>query len=321
MNRRTIHFLLSLALAISIGSCTVGGYVPQAPSMPAARAALRPEHRLFYDALIDYGDWVLIEPYGFMYRPRVDFASFHPYGDGFWAPSDPWGWVWISAEPFGWATYHYGFWTWDRFQGWVWGPGVDWGPAWVTWEMAGGFAGWAPIGPSGGADYGAGGPGGAYLFAPIERLGATDIGAHAITRTELGAAAASARPIDNVVERDGVRYNFGPDFAHVERLRGAPLQKVRIEDAPGPAAVPAPGPGRRKEAPAETPAAPQIEATREAGNAAAKQARELIQRGGASPARLPVARPAWVKPATDAPAEAKPLRPPARKGAAPDTTR
>ena len=310
MNRRTINFLLVLAVAVATGACAVGGYVPQAPSMPAARAALRPEHRLFYDALIDYGDWVLIEPYGFMFRPRVDFATFQPYGDGFWAPSDPWGWVWISAEPFGWATYHYGTWTWDRFQGWVWIPGVDCGPAWVSWLLSDRYAGWAPLGPSGGRS-----PRDAYLFAPIERLVATDIRAHAVTRAGLGPAAGSARPLDNVVERDGVRYNFGPDFADVERLRGGALPKVKIEDALGP------GTGRRKEARADTTPAFQIEAAREAGTAAAKQARELILRGGASPARLPVPRPAGIKPATDEPAEAKPLRPPARKGAAPDTTR
>ena len=92
--------------------------------MPAARAALRPEYRLFYDSLVDYGDWVLIEPYGFMFRPRVDFATFRPYADGFWAPSDPWGWVWISAEPFGWATYHYGRWGYSRRIGWFWALGI-----------------------------------------------------------------------------------------------------------------------------------------------------------------------------------------------------
>lgn len=320
MNRHAITRLLAVALVVALGSCAAGGYVPQTPSMPAARAALRPEHRLFYDALIDYGDWVLIEPYGFMFRPRVDFASFRPYGDGFWAASDPWGWVWISAEPFGWATYHYGFWTWDRFQGWVWGPGSDWGPAWVTWEIAGGFAGWAPLGPSG-SDYGAGSPGGAWLFAPIDRLGATDIRAHAVTRAALGAVAVNAQPVENVVERDGVRYNFGPDFATVERLRGGPLAKVRIEDALGPGGGMDAGSGRRKDAAAELPGVPQIEAAREAGKAVAKQARDLIQRGAASPARLPLPRPVVIKPASDGPADVKPARLPARKGAAPDTTR
>jgi len=317
MNRRPIPLLLALAIALAMGSCAVGGHVPQAPSMPAARAALRPEHRIFYDALIDYGDWVLIEPYGFVFRPLVDFATFRPYGDGFWAPSDPWGWVWISAEPFGWVTYHYGFWTWDRFQGWVWGPGVDWGPGWVSWELAGGFAGWAPLGPPGSGVQPDGIPGGAWLFAPVERLGTTDLRAHAVSRAELGSAAESARPLDNVVERDGVRYNAGPDLAFVERVRGGPLTKVKIDEA----LAPAPAVVGRKDAPAESPGALRIEATREAATAAAKQARALIQRGGASPARLPVPRAAGIKPAPDQPAGAKGYRPPARPGAVADTTR
>jgi len=316
VNHRNALRVFAATIVLTTTSCAVGGYVPQTPSMPAARAALRPEHRLFYDALIDYGDWVLIEPYGFMFRPRVNFATFHPYGDGFWAPSDPWGWVWISAEPFGWATYHYGYWTWDRFQGWVWGPGVDWGPAWVSWEIAGGFAGWAPLGPSGGG-YDTGIPGGAYLYAPIERLGSTDIRSHAVTRAQLGPAAGSARPLDNVVERDGVRYNFGPDFALVERVRGGQLPKVKIEDAVGTTA----GDGRRKEAPAEAQAGVQVGPTREAATAAAKQARELIQRGGPSPARLTVPRPAGIKAEDDEPGVAKRRGPPARRGAGADSTR
>jgi len=310
---RRSRLLVIIALAAATTSCAAGGYV-QTPSMPAARAALRPEYRLFYDALIDYGDWVLIEPHGFMFRPRADFSTFRPYGDGFWAPSDPWGWVWISAEPFGWATYHYGFWVWDRFQGWVWGPGVDWGPAWVNWEIAGGYAGWAPLGPSGGG-YGAGMPGDPFLFAPIERMGATDVRAHTVTRAQLGTAAETARPVENVVERDGVRYNFGPDFTLVERMRGSPLQKVKIDEAMGPA------PGRRKEADGEAAAAPQIDATREAATAAARQARTLIQRGGASPARLAVPRMVWPKAADEGAGDAKRPRPRAKQGAAADTTR
>ena len=312
---RRSRLLAIIVLTAATTSCAAGGYAPQTPSMPAARAALRPEYRLFYDALIDYGDWVLIEPYGFMFRPRADFATFRPYGDGFWAPSDPWGWVWISAEPFGWATYHYGYWVWDRFQGWVWGPGVDWGPAWVNWEIAGGYAGWAPLGPSGGG-YGGGMPD-PYLFAPIERMGSTDVRAHTVTRVQLGPAAETARPVENVVERDGVRYNFGPDFALVERVRGGPLHKVRIDEAMGPT----PGAGRRKEAAVEPAAAPEIDATREAATAAAKQARTLIQRGGASPARLAVPRMVWTKAADDDTGEVKRPKTRARRGAAADSTR
>ena len=52
----------------------------------------------------DDGDWTLIEPYGYVFRPHVNFVAWSPYQYGFWAPSDVYGWVWISAEPFGWAT-------------------------------------------------------------------------------------------------------------------------------------------------------------------------------------------------------------------------
>src|SRR5262245_61087896 len=121
--------VLGAAGAGSIGGCAASGYVADAHPMPVARQALRPEYRLFYDALVDYGDWVLIEPYGYAFRPRVAVDLWDPYSDGFWSPTDIYGWVWMSAEPFGWATYHYGRWFRDDYQGWVWVPGLDWAPA------------------------------------------------------------------------------------------------------------------------------------------------------------------------------------------------
>jgi hypothetical protein len=307
--------------AVTAG-CASSGFVPETRTMPAARSALRPEYRLFYDALIDYGDWVLIEPHGFVFRPRVDFNSFRPYGDGFWAPSDPWGWVWISAEPFGWATYHYGYWFRDSFQGWVWSPGINWGPAWVTWELAGTYAGWAPLPPPGAGGRG-GIPASTYLFAPIERLGSTDLSAHVVTRDRLGAAAANAQPVDNIVEHDGVRFDAGPSFALVERARGGPLPRVKIEDALGPAG----GSGARGGSAADTSSTAALEAAREAATATARQARQMMERGGTIPARLPVLRPAvptsgtgeTTKPAPK-PTPKAPARPPAARGASADTT-
>jgi hypothetical protein len=315
VNPHTSRCLLAVALALTLVSCSSGGYVAT-PSMPAARAALRPEYRLFYDALIDYGDWVLIEPYGFVFRPRVDFATFRPYEDGFWAPSDPWGWVWISAEPFGWATYHYGSWTWDRFQGWVWLPGLDWAPAWVSWEIAGSFAGWAPVTP------GSGGPGNGYLYAPLERMGSTDLSAHMVTRAQLGDAAASAEPVAAVVEQDGVQFNPGPPFTLVERARGGSLPRVKIEQ---PASLARPAEPRG--APGDgAPATPDPEAVRQAAASAARQAHALIERGGAPPPQLSLPRPSGLKPAEGEPPAAKapppkPAKPGARGSAARDTTR
>ena len=60
-------------------SCAAAGLQSVQPTMPAARAALLPEYRLFYDALVDYGDWVLIEPYGYVFRPNINFVAWSPY--------------------------------------------------------------------------------------------------------------------------------------------------------------------------------------------------------------------------------------------------
>ena len=231
MTIRHLRALLSAIALATLLSCATGGYAPPPPSMPAARAALRPEYRLFYDALQDYGDWVLIEPFGFVFRPKVDFATFHPYQEGFWVPSDTWGWVWISAEPFGWATYHYGSWFWDRFQGWVWTPGMNWGPAWVSWQVSDRYAGWAPLAPQASAGLASAAPGGAYRFAPLDKLGATNIASSIATRDQIGAALSDARPVEESVERDGVRVSLGPALARVERARGGPLPRVKLEDA------------------------------------------------------------------------------------------
>lgn len=313
--RKLLAAMILASVLATITSCASSGFVPQTATMPAARAALRPEHRIFYDALQDYGDWVLIEPFGFVFRPRVDFATFRPYQEGFWAPSDAWGWVWISAEPFGWATYHYGTWFWDRFQGWVWVPGVDWGPAWVSWQIASGYAGWAPLWPSGGS-LGSQVPGGPYLYAPLARLGSTDLRANMATRTALGAKVDGAQPADNVVEREGVRVDLGPPFNLVERVQGAPLAKVKIDE--GPAAGDA---GRKAETPAASPsAAASIEATRRAGASAAQQARALIQRGGKTPSLLAVPRPPALPEADRGSKPTKRDREPARGGAEPDST-
>ncbi len=311
--------VLACALALAtLLSCATSGGVPPAPSMPAARLALRPEYRVFYDALQDYGDWVLIEPYGFVFRPKVDFLTFRPYEDGFWAPSDTWGWVWISAEPFGWATYHYGSWLWDRFQGWVWFPGVDWGPAWVSWQLADRYAGWAPLGPQ--SSGGAAGmiPGGAYLYAPLDRMGSTDLSAHIVTQQSLGDRVAGAEAADDVVEQDGVRINRGPRFELIERAIGAPLPRVKLAES---ATSGRPAIDRREATPLGGAGAFDPERARREAEDAAKRARTLIEAGGRTPAVLPILRPAGIAPGGEGSGARKRQGHPGKPGAAPDTTR
>ncbi|HEY2954687.1 MAG TPA: DUF6600 domain-containing protein [Candidatus Eisenbacteria bacterium] len=310
--RRSRFFLLG-ALALALGGCGVAGLQPVPTTMPAAKAGLQPEYRIFYDALEEYGDWVLIEPYGYVFRPNVNFVAWRPYAEGFWVPSDIWGWVWISAEPFGWATYHYGQWLYDRFQGWVWTPGLDWGPAWVNWQLADDYVGWAPVGPPG-SDLG-GAPGGWYNYVPIGQLGSTSLQTQIVSADQIASKLAVARPIRNLIERNGVTINRGPRFELVERVAG-PLARVRLADVPS-VGGPKKGPGAGAGSPTVE---EETESARRAGEEAASQARSLVERGGSPPPRLSVIRPILV-PAPARPAEAGRRAPGRGRGAAPDSGR
>jgi hypothetical protein len=66
---------------------------------------------------------------------------------GQWVWTDDYGWYWMSSEPFGWITYHYGRWYNDDYYGWVWMPDDVWGPAWVEWRYNNDYIGWAPLPP------------------------------------------------------------------------------------------------------------------------------------------------------------------------------
>ena len=63
------------------------------------------------------------------------------------------GWTWVSNEPFGWATYHYGRWAYSNRLGWVWVPGTQWAPAWVAWRGSDDHLAWAPLPPDAGPGY------------------------------------------------------------------------------------------------------------------------------------------------------------------------
>lgn len=296
-------------------SCAAGHLTPLQESMPAARAGLRPEYRLFYDVLGDAGDWTLIEPYGYVFRPDVNMLAWRPYEDGFWAPNDVYGWVWISAEPFGWATYHYGRWFYDRFQGWVWVPGADWGPAWVAWADAGDYVGWSPLLAAGtGSDAV---PGGDWRFVSTADLGATNLRARTLPASELGSRVADAQPVRNLVGYGGVTFNAGPRIDVIERRTG-PLQRVRIDDLVSPAGAPR-GPTSPDLVPRTTaPGADQADAIRRAAEQAAREARGMTEQDGDAPPRVSIVRPvvAPAPPAEERPAPRPPKRRQSRAGAA-----
>lgn len=114
---------------------------PPAPSEPVA------DYGMFYDSLSSYGSWFETPDYGYVWQPVVvRDSNWRPYSRGRWACSDR-GWTWISEEPFGWATYHYGRWALLRDRGWIWVPGAEWAPCWVSWRENDSHIGWAPLPP------------------------------------------------------------------------------------------------------------------------------------------------------------------------------
>src|SRR3954449_9355478 len=100
----------------------------------------------FYDDLAPYGHWIERPRYGWVWTPRNVSSSWRPYQDGRWVWTED-GWTCVSDEPYGWATYHYGRWYDDPDYGWEWIPGDEWAPAWVSWQEADDYVGWAPLPP------------------------------------------------------------------------------------------------------------------------------------------------------------------------------
>jgi hypothetical protein len=104
---------------------------------------------LFYDDLDRYGRWVPHSAYRSVWVPWS--SDYEPYASGRWVNSDQ-GLVWVSDEPFGWVTTHYGHWIREASYGWSWIPSRDWTPANVAFFDAGDAIGWAPVGPDGRVD-------------------------------------------------------------------------------------------------------------------------------------------------------------------------
>ncbi len=103
------------------------------------------------------GDWQPATEYGAVWFPRNVSADWEPYHNGHWINRDPWGWVWVEDESWGYAPFHYGRWV--NYSGrWGWVPGPVnvrpiWSPALVVFAGGvhsgggGGLSVWFPLGP------------------------------------------------------------------------------------------------------------------------------------------------------------------------------
>jgi hypothetical protein len=153
---------LPLLASLALGACSYPGTVSgSAPNYPAGyqpvmggQAVFWPEQPgaiwgpedvpgidVFFEPLSPHGRWVESR-WGQAFIPNAP-AGWRPYQNGQWLENR----FWLSADPWGWATDHYGRWGFDDAMGWVWVPDVRWGPSWVAWREAEEVVGWAPIPP------------------------------------------------------------------------------------------------------------------------------------------------------------------------------
>ncbi len=103
------------------------------------------------------GNWETDAVVGPVWYPTAVTVGWVPYRYGHWGWVEPWGWVWIADEPWGFAPFHYGRWAFVRNRwGWVPGPRMGrpyYSPALVAFADGGGFgvgvgvSAWFPLGP------------------------------------------------------------------------------------------------------------------------------------------------------------------------------
>src|SRR5690242_10929530 len=67
-----------------------------------------PDISVFFDELAPYGSWYDDATYGWVFAPNN--PNYVPYTNGHWMDTD-YGMLWVSNDPFGWATDHYGRWV------------------------------------------------------------------------------------------------------------------------------------------------------------------------------------------------------------------
>ena len=131
--------------AVSLPCLLAGGF-----SIPAhAQAGASVSFDGFHDRLAARGTWSNNARWGAVWQPNGAGSDFRPYSNGHWADTSEYGYLWVSGDPWGDVTDHYGRWVMDPTQGWLWVPGYVWAPAWVVWRSGGGNIGWLPMPPGG----------------------------------------------------------------------------------------------------------------------------------------------------------------------------
>lgn len=189
-------------------------------------------YQTFYDELSPYGQWVYDPEYGNVWVPN-EGGDFRPYGSrGYWAMTE-YGNTWISDDPWGWAVYHYGRWTFNPYYGWIWVPGYEWAPAWVSWRFGHGYCGWAPLSPGYyvGSNYGC--PDNWWAFTNPRYMYRHDHYNYWNDRGYNHTYIRQTTIINNVYtdNHTHVQYNYGPRASTIEQVTHQPVQVYRVSQS------------------------------------------------------------------------------------------
>ncbi len=194
-------------------------------------------YQQFYDDLSPYGQWVNDAQYGNVWVPN-ESGDFRPYGNnGHWVMTD-YGNTWVSDDPWGWACYHYGRWTYDSYYGWLWVPGYEWAPAWVSWRYGGGYSGWAPLGPGIGVGVSYNCPESWWVFVQPQYMYERDCYSHWRGPSYNGGYIRQTSFVNNAYVDNGthVRYNYGPRADMIQRDTHTPVQVYHVSRSSRPGA-------------------------------------------------------------------------------------
>ncbi len=189
---------------------------PDTTAVPDDAYQQPPDSLAMFDDLDSYGSWYELQPFGMVWRPTV-ISSWRPMQTGYWAWTS-YGWMWVSNDPFGWATYHYGYWANDFTLGWVWIPDYTWYPCQADWITMGDYVCWAPLPPPGHPwrdpwyhdDY--------WTVVPVEKFHEPDVARYKVPPAKFKAAYKSHQ-----VTRSA------PDTQYVERYTHGSIQPVDVE--------------------------------------------------------------------------------------------
>jgi hypothetical protein len=212
----------------------------RAPGRDTSQDSPTASYSTFYTGLEPHGVWRETSTYGFVFQPREAEQSrtWRPYTNGRWVYTDA-GWTWVSEEPFGWATYHYGRWARLRNIGWVWVPGDEWAPAWVSWRKSNDYVGWAPLPPEARFDRRSGihnwadnyydiGPE-QYCFVQVNQFGALRVQTAVVPPERNVTIVNETTNVTNITYNNTIIVNQGPSYDELRARTQQPIERLRLE--------------------------------------------------------------------------------------------